>query len=76
MSGGPIQRERESHKPKIVSTPDVHRVCAQAVGRPGRGYCGRGATGAKVAADWAGTTCSDCHAAHRADQAQARRDGA
>lgn len=64
MSAGPIAQERASHKPPKVSTPDNARVCGP--GQPGRGYCGRKG---KPAADWAGVTCSDCHAAHRADGA-------
>lgn len=62
MSEGPIKRERESHRPKAVSTPDSKRVCAES---EGRGYCGR--ANSKRATSWGAVTCNDCRAAHNAD---------
>ena len=67
MSEGPIKRERNAHKPVIVSTPSNKRVCARGGidPEPGRGYCGR--HGVKLADSWSKVTCTDCRAAHRAD---------
>lgn len=66
MSAGPIAQERASHKPEKVSTPDAHRVCFKSL-LSDKGYCGRTA---KAAYDeWSKVTCSDCHAARRADEA-------
>lgn len=64
MSEGPIKWEREAHKPKIISTPDAKRVCADS---SGRGYCGRATPPAKRANRWDAVTCTDCRAAYRAD---------
>lgn len=51
------------------STPDNVRLCA--IGTRGHGYCGR--TSSKKTADWAAVTCTDCHAARRADESANER---
>lgn len=70
MSDGPIKRERASHLPVKVSTPDAYRVCARG-GRdpePGRAYCGRRHKKPDLfAAAWRRVTCTDCRAAYRSD---------
>lgn len=72
VSAGPIRAEREAFgKRPPVSTTDAARVC-KATDRRDRGYCGREAKGAKVTAEWVDVVCSDCEAAHRADQAAKR----
>lgn len=68
MSEGPIKRERDAWKPPVVSTTDAARVC-KSTRQKGRGYCGRKATGAKVATEWVDVECTDCEAAYRADEA-------
>jgi len=68
MSAGPIKAWRDAHKPDKVSTPDAHRVCFKPV-KSEKAYCGRKPKAAVI--EWPKVTCSDCHAAHRADSAVA-----
>lgn len=68
MSAGPIAQARAAHVAPPVSTSNDARVC-KSTDTPGRGYCGRGAKGDKVATDWARVVCTDCAAAYRADAA-------
>jgi len=51
-------------------TTESSRVCAP--GAPGRGYCGRKSKTPE--ADWSTVTCSECHAARRADEQAGETD--
>lgn len=62
MSEGPIKQWRDALKPRHVSTPDAHRVCAPNIARA---VCGRKNQHTDV---WERVTCSDCHAAARAEK--------
>lgn len=64
MSEGPIKQWRDAHKPPVVSTTDTERICAPNI-ETGRAYCGRKNKRTDV---WERVTCSDCHAAARADE--------
>ena len=70
MSAGPIKAQRDAWKPPTVSTSNADRVCAVIEARV---YCGR--KNKQTSALWDKVTCADCHAAHRADLAAARRNG-
>ena len=65
MSAGPIKREREAHRPAIVSTTDVARICMRNPDT-NAAYCGRKARKPLVS-EWALAVCADCAAAARAD---------
>lgn len=67
MSEGPIKAWRDAWKPPIVSTRQSGAVHAE---RDGRAYCGRKGAMSK---EWSTVTCSDCHAAHRADEGRMTR---
>lgn len=64
MSAGPIKQARDAWKPRQVSTNDSERVCAPNIDT-GRSLCGRKNKRTDV---WTRVTCSDCHAAARADK--------
>lgn len=64
MSAGPIRQWREAHKPRPATTPANGRICAPDVDN-NRSYCGRRD---QVTAEWERVTCSECHAAARADK--------
>ncbi|WP_291053681.1 hypothetical protein [Herbiconiux sp.] len=63
MSEGPIKRAREAHASPLTSNTGSSAV--HAPGEAGKAYCGRRAA---TAAAWTQVTCSDCHAARRADE--------
>lgn len=63
VSAGPIAQDRAAHLTPRASTTEKDRTCAE--GAPGRGYCGRKT---KTPTAWTAVTCTDCHAARRADE--------
>ena len=68
MSAGPIKQARDAWRPTVVSTTDSERVCAPNLDT-NRAYCGRKN---KRTDEWVRVTCSDCHAAARADKESRR----